>query len=86
MSSDLIRPMFGAVGKTVLSPEKERQVTRIELDLIREGLYRGQDVIVDNTNLNEQFTTRYVDFAHTMGATFSEKLFGVDVNVASCWN
>ena len=82
VSRDLIRPMFGAVGKTVLSPEKERLVTRIELDLIREALYRGQDVIVDNTNLNERFATRYADLAHTMGATFSEKLFGVDVNVA----
>ena len=82
VSRDLIRPMFGAVGKTVLSPEKERLVTRIELDLIREALYRGQDVIVDNTNLNGQFATRYADLAHTMGATFSEKLFGVDVNVA----
>ena len=82
VSRDLIRPMFGVVGKTVLSPEKERLVTRIELDLIREALYRGQDVIVDNTNLNERFATRYADLAHTMGATFSEKLFGVDVNVA----
>ena len=82
VSRDLIRPMFGVVGKTVLSPEKERLVTRIELDLIREGLYRGQDVIVDDTNLNEQFATRYAELAHTMGATFSEKLFGVDVNVA----
>ena len=82
VSRDLIRPMFGVVGKTVLSPEKERLVTRIELDLIREALYRGQDVIVDNTNLNEWFATRYADLAHTMGATFSEKLFGVDVNVA----
>lgn len=82
VSRDLIRHMFGAVGKTVLSPEKERLVTRIELDLIREALYRGQDVIVDNTNLNEQFATRYADLAHTMGATCSEKLFGVDVNVA----
>ena len=82
VSRDLIRHMFGAVGKTVLSPEKERLVTRIELDLIREALYRGQDVIVDNTNLNGQFATRYADLAHTMGATFSEKLFGVDVNVA----
>ena len=82
VSRDLIRPMFGAVGKTVLSPEKERLVTRIELDLIREALYRGQDVIVDNTNLNGQFATRYADLAHTMGATFSEKLFGVNVGVA----
>ena len=82
VSRDLIRPMFGAVGKTVLSPEKERLVTRIELDLIREGLYRGQDVIVDNTNLNDQFATRYADLAHTMGATFSEKLFCVAVSVA----
>lgn len=82
VSRDLIRPMFGAVGKTVLSPEKERLVTRIELDLIREALYRGQDVIVDNTNLNDQFATRYADLAHTMGATFSEKLFGVNVGVA----
>ena len=82
VSRDLIRPMFGAVGKTVLSPEKERLVTRIELDLIREALYRGQDVIVDNTNLNGQFAAPYAELAHTMGATFSEKLFGVDVNVA----
>ena len=82
VSRDLIRPMFGVVGKTVLSPEKERLVTRIELDLIREGLYRGQDVIVDNTNLNDQFATRYADLAHTMGATFSEKLFCANVGVA----
>ena len=82
VSRDLIRPMFGVVGKTVLSPEKERLVTRIELDLIREGLYRGQDVIVDNTNLNEQFATRYADLAHTMGATCSEKLFSANVGVA----
>ena len=82
VSRDLIRPMFGAVGKTVLSPEKERLVTRIELDLIREALYRGQDVIVDNTNLNGQFATRYADLAHTMGATCSEKLFGANVGVA----
>ena len=72
LSRDLIRPMLGAKGKTILPANQEAIVTEIETELLREALRRGQDVVVDNTNLNGQHARKYADEAHLMGHTFVE--------------
>ena len=72
VSRDIIRQMFGLQGKGKLTPAQENQVTEIEIELLREALRRGQNVVVDNTNLNNNFARRYADEAHLMGHRFVE--------------
>lgn len=72
ISRDIIRQMLGAEGKTVLDNEGERRVTKIERELIRGALYRGESVIVDNTNLDNRRTASYADLAHLQGVEYKE--------------
>ena len=72
VSRDIIRQMFGLQGKGKLTPAQENQVTEIEIELLREALRRGQNVVVDNTNLNNEWARRYADEAHLMGHRFVE--------------
>lgn len=72
VSRDIIRQMLGAEGKTVLDNEGERRVTKIERELIRNALYRGESVIVDNTNLDNRRTASYADLAHLQGVAYKE--------------
>ena len=70
VSRDIIRQQFGATEKTVLDRDTEKLVTRIERDQMREALYRGQDVVVDDTNLNNSNARQFANLAHTMGYEF----------------
>ena len=72
ISRDNIRQMFGATGKTVLDPSTEKKVTQIEQDLIRGALYRGDNVFVDDTNLNAQTAAKWADLAHVNGVKYTE--------------
>lgn len=72
VSRDIIRQMFGVVGKAALDTEIERKVTKIEISLMRDALYRGESVIIDNTNLDNGNARRYADQAHLQGVEFEE--------------
>ena len=72
VSRAIIRQMLGATGKTVLDTGFERRVTKIERELIRGALYRGESVIVDNTNLDNRRTASYADLAHLQGVEYKE--------------
>lgn len=71
VSRDIIRQQFGATEKTVLSPTIEKLVTRIERDQMREALYRGQDVVADDTNLNNSNARQFANLAHTLGHEYA---------------
>ena len=66
VSRDIIRQQFGATEKTVLSKENEKLVTQIEYDLVREALYRGQNVVVDDTNTTISNARKLMNLAHSM--------------------
>lgn len=66
VSRDIIRQQFGATEKTVLSKENENLVTEIEYDLVREALYRGQNVVVDDTNTTIGNARKLMNLAHSM--------------------
>lgn len=66
VSRDIIRQQFGATEKTVLSKENENLVTEIEYDLVREALYRGQNVVVDDTNTTISNARKLMNLAHSM--------------------
>ena len=72
ISRDIIRQMFGARDKTVLAPEQEKIVTRIEFDLLREALNRGENVIIDDTNLDNKRAAKIVDRVHALGHEYEE--------------
>lgn len=82
VSRDIIRQMLGAEGKTVLDNEGERRVTKIERELIRNALYRGESVIVDNMNLDDRQTAKYADLAHLQGVAYHE--FWVYASLEKC--
>ena len=53
VSRDEIRKMFGLTGKGVLDNAGEKRVTQIQMALVRDAIQRGQDVVIDNTNLTQ---------------------------------
>ena len=59
LSRDNIRKMFGATGKTVLDASDEKKVTEVQMGLVRDAITRGVDVVIDDTNLNANFTRAY---------------------------
>lgn len=72
VSRDDIRAMLtGSTVKTVLSPEMEILVTKIEEAGVRNALRRGETVVVDDTNLRLKFARRWVDVAVQEGADWS---------------
>lgn len=74
VSRDKIRPMFnkGSTEKTLLTPEQEKVVTEVEVDLLHDALRRGENVVIDDTNLNNQRARRWADEAHIAGCEFEE--------------
>lgn len=76
ISRDIIRQSFGAVGKTVLPTEQEREVTKIELDMLRRALVTGRDVVIDDTNLEPHFIGKFIDECH---------IYGVEPEVIELW-
>ena len=74
VSRDKIRPMFnkGSTEKTKLTPKQEKIVTEIEVDLLHDALRRGENVVIDDTNLNNQMARRWADEAHIAGCKFAE--------------
>lgn len=76
ISRDIIRQSFGAVGKTVLPTEQEREVTKIELDMLRRAIVSGRDVVIDDTNLEPHVIGRFIDECH---------IYGVEPEIIKLW-
>ena len=77
VSRDNIRKMFGATGKTVLDADDEKRVTEAQMGLVRDAITRGVDVVIDDTNLNANFTRAYYKLGvnvipHVMGTSVDE--------------
>lgn len=71
VSRDELRTMlYGAHTKTVLTPEQEEEVTRTAHGIAKRALLDGQDVVVHDTNLNNQFYDQWLRLAQKCHADF----------------
>lgn len=78
---DLRHMVFGAyVG---LSPAEEDKITQIQQSGVRAALSIGEDVVVDDTNLNTKTVKAWQKIAAEYGADFVVKDF--DVNPDQCF-
>lgn len=82
VSRDLIRPMFGTLHKTRLDSETEKKVTEIQVRLFRDAIRRGEDVVIDDTNLNNGFANRWATEAALMGLVVEEVV--MDTSLKEC--
>lgn len=83
VSRDSIRAMLtGNNRKQVLDQRGENLVTKIEETAVREALRKGQDVIVDDTNLRAKFARRWADIATQEGAAY--RVIDVAVTAEQC--
>lgn len=76
ISRDIIRQSFGATGKTLLATAQEREVTNIEIDMLRRALVTGRDAVIDDTNLNPDFCGKFIDECH---------IYGVEPEIVEFW-
>ena len=81
ISRDIIRQSFGATGKTVLPTAQEREVTNIEIDMLRRALVTGRNAVIDDTNLNPDFCGKFVDECHLYGVEPRFKFFDPPLEV-----
>lgn len=81
ISRDIIRQSFGATGKTLLATAQEREVTNIEIDMLRRALVTGRDAVIDDTNLNPDFCGKLIDECHLYGVEPRFKFFDPPLEV-----
>jgi hypothetical protein len=79
VNKDLIREMFHFGHWT---PSTEKFVIDHEYATVRYLLSKGRDVIVDDTNLNEDHLTKYQEIANAHGATVNVITF--DTPIEEC--
>ena len=76
VSRDLIRPsVSGIPGKQLLDSAREKTVTTLEDAQIRGALSKGLNVVIDNTNLDERFATRYAKIAVELNVPYRVQEF-----------
>lgn len=76
VSRDLIRPsVSGIPGKQLLDSAREKTVTTLEDAQIRGALAKGLNVVIDNTNLDEGFATRYAKIAVELNVPYRVREF-----------
>lgn len=68
---DLRRLLFGIEGKAVLTSEQEKKVTKFQREWIERELLEGNDVVVDDTNLNESLLKSLCRFINDIGFDFT---------------
>ena len=68
---DLRRLLFGIEGKAVLTSEQEKKVTKFQREWIERELLEGNDVVVDDTNLNESLLKSLCRFINDIGFNFT---------------
>jgi len=82
VNKDSIREMLG-MGVTAFPPKRETTVIKIRDSIIKTALEQGQNVVVDDTNLNPRHKARLEQLAREHGAEF-EVFDLTDVSVATC--
>ena len=68
---DLRRLLFGIEGKAVLTTEQEKKVTKFQREWIERELLEGNDVVVDDTNLNKSLLKSLCRFINDIGFDFT---------------
>ena len=68
---DLRRLLFGIEGKAVLTSEQEKKVTKFQREWIERELLEGNDVVVDDTNLNKSLLKSLCRFINDIGFNFT---------------
>ena len=68
---DLRRLLFGIEGKAVLTSEQEKKVTKFQREWIERELLEGNDVVVDDTNLNKSLLKSLCQFINDIGFNFT---------------
>ena len=68
---DLRRLLFGIEGKAVLTSEQEKKVTKFQREWIERELLEGNDVVVDDTNLNKSLLKSLCRFINDIGFDFT---------------
>ena len=68
---DLRRLLFGIEGKAVLTSEQEKKVTKFQREWIESELLEGNDVVVDDTNLNKSLLKSLCRFINDIGFDFT---------------
>ena len=67
---DLRRLLFSIEGKAVLTSEQEKKVTKFQREWIERELLEGNDVVVDDTNLNKSLLKSLCRFINDIGFDF----------------
>ena len=68
---DLRRLLFSIEGKAVLTSEQEKKVTKFQREWIERELLEGNDVVVDDTNLNKSLLKSLCRFINDIGFDFT---------------
>ena len=68
---DLRRLLLGIEGKAVLTSEQEKKVTKFQREWIERELLEGNDVVVDDTNLNKSLLKSLCRFINDIGFDFT---------------
>ena len=68
---DLRRLLFGIEGKAVLTSEQEKKVTKFQREWIERELLEGNDVVIDDTNLNKSLLKSLCRFINDIGFDFT---------------
>lgn len=68
---DLRMLLFGIEGKAVLTSEQEKKVTKFQREWIERELLEGNDVVVDDTNLNKSLLKSLCRFINDIGFNFT---------------
>ena len=83
---DLRRLLFGIEGKAVLTSEQEKKVTKFQREWIERELLEGNDVVVDDTNLNKSLLKSLRQFINDIGFDFTIVDVKVDLEEAKARN
>lgn len=83
VSRDNIRAMLtGRTDKFVGDSDFEKTVTKVQLEAVRSLVLNGEDVVIDDTNLNGSFLRKWRDQAACWGAGFL--VIDVKTSVEEC--
>lgn len=87
VSRDAIRAMLtGNPAKQVLSQEQEALVSDIQVAAVKAVVKRGEDVVIDDTNLVLKFARHWADLAVALGVEWTVRDFQPTVTNVKRWN
>lgn len=68
---DLRRLLFSIEGKAVLTADQEKKVTKFQREWIERELLEGNNVVIDDTNLNKSLLKSLCRFINDIGFDFT---------------